>query len=590
MLRILFSLLLLFGIYGTCCGTKHDNVEGSLFTEVESFLDKSSNDSLRSIAESIIYNSSGDDRLALAKALFNSGEKNGDYLRMMYGSSILGANYLIDELNEDSCIFYLNTCLTYKEKIDSIKIKGHRWVAAYACNTLGLFYINRLTDYHKASEYFFQALKLLGEEEYPDLYTIVLANLVVVHYFINDPSGLEYAEMCYDYMLQHKNPFTEFIAEYSMAQMQYISGNYQPAVRSIERAISLMDHPSIASIKYNVATYTLYAKILFAMNMDGKAKDIALQAISLSKDEILPETIDTYLMLGDYHLSRKEFARAIGLYEEAADLCKKGNIKVNLDLVLCKAAEAAELSNQPEKALEYYKEYHSVSRNIFNISKEYALAELKIKYRIEQYENQLKEKQLETMVVDRKRQFWLFLFIATLLTGTGLWIYFMKKKMYDKQMVRQYRETICLNKQLRSMEEMTETNNRHNSSLTKMKCEELYNQLDRLMKEEHIYRDSDITIDKLASMLHTNRTYLSQVINDKTGMNFCRYINRNRMSEAIDRMSDPNENCLLKSLAMDIGFKSSAAFSKAFTEETGVSPSIYRRTALKLDKKDTKQV
>lgn len=587
MRHICLNLFVMLIVLGTCSGTAISQEAGkdSIFQKVYSFINKSENDSLRSISESIIYYESGDARISLARKLYESGKRNGDYLRMMYGSSILGANYLLHDLNADSCLFYLNTCLTYKDKLDSAKIEGHRWVAAYAYNTLGLFYINLFADYPKASGYLFEALKLLDEEEYPDLYTIVLANLVFVHYLINDPSGMEYARMCYEYMEEHRNPFTEFLAEFSSAQMQYVCGDFQSAKKSVSRALQLIKHPSIACVKYDVATYSIYARILFALGQNKEAEETALQAIEWSKEDPMPETIETYLVLGDYYKSQKEYTKTIALYEEAADICRNGNVKINLEQVLFKAAEAAELSGDPLKALEYYKQYLSVSKEIFNIAKEYAMEELKAQFKIEQYENQIKEKKLEAASAERQQQMWFFLFVLSLLAGTGIWIFFKKKNTYYKQMVRQYRETMSLNRQLRSIGDNSEEAVRYNSSLTKTKSEELYQQLENLMTEKHIYRDSDISVDKLAAMLHTNRTYLSQVINDKTGMNFSRYIIRNRMSEAIDRLSDPNENVLMKSLAIDLGFKSATAFSKAFAEETGVSPSAYRRTALELDKK-----
>lgn len=585
--RFLFlPLLLLVGIQAVCSGTDRNAGEkDSIFARVESFLAGSDDDSLRTVSEAIIYHPSGDDRIALAGRLYESGKRGGDYLRMIYGSSILGANYLLYRLNEDSCLFYLNACLTYKDKIDSARMEGHRWVVAYAYNTLGLFYINLFTDYTKASGYFFQALNLLEQEEYPDLYAIVLANLVLVHYFTDDSTGMEYAELCYDYMSDHRTPFTEYLAEYSMAQMYYVCGDYGSARKSVERAAELMVHPSISSVKYNVATYTLYARVLFAQGKDAKAEKIALQAISWSKDDPMTETIDAYLILGDYYRSVMEYSKAVSLYEEAVALCEKSNVKINLDQVFRRASEASELSGQTGKALQYYKLYHEASESIYDIAKKYALEELKVKYRIEQYENQIKERQLETMAAERQRQMWFFLFLVSFLTGAGLWLYLRNKNAYYKRMVRQYRETVSLNRQIRSMEDQSESVNRYNSSLSKTKSEELYRQLEELMSAEHVYRDSDLTVDKLAAMLHTNRTYLSQVINEKTGMNYSRYVNRARMSEAIDRLTDPHENCLMKSLALDIGFKSATAFSKAFAEETGVSPSVYRRTALEMDKK-----
>lgn len=45
----------------------------------------------------------------------------------------------------------------------------------------------------------------------------------------------------------------------------------------------------------------------------------------------------------------------------------------------------------------------------------------------------------------------------------------------------------------------------------------------------------------MADLLGTNRTYLSQVINEQTQQNFTQYINNYRINEAIRLLSDPKQ-------------------------------------------------
>lgn len=88
--------------------------------------------------------------------------------------------------------------------------------------------------------------------------------------------------------------------------------------------------------------------------------------------------------------------------------------------------------------------------------------------------------------------------------------------------------------------------------------------------------DRELTIDKLAARLSTNRSYLSRVINEYAGTNFNQYLNKYRIEEAIRSITESNGECLLKTLAFDLGFKSTSSFNKAFSKETGIPPSAFR--------------
>ena len=57
-----------------------------------------------------------------------------------------------------------------------------------------------------------------------------------------------------------------------------------------------------------------------------------------------------------------------------------------------------------------------------------------------------------------------------------------------------------------------------------------------------IYRQNDLTIERLAELLGTNRTYLSQAINRGAGKTFSGYLNGYRIDEAMRRLSDVDDD------------------------------------------------
>lgn len=100
--------------------------------------------------------------------------------------------------------------------------------------------------------------------------------------------------------------------------------------------------------------------------------------------------------------------------------------------------------------------------------------------------------------------------------------------------------------------------------------------IEQLMRDNHIYRESGLTVEKAASMINTNRTYLSAAIKQNTGLSFIYYINSYRIKEAIDILSDPDNDTPMKAIIVDVGFKSPTTFYKLFSEATGKTPQTWR--------------
>lgn len=121
-----------------------------------------------------------------------------------------------------------------------------------------------------------------------------------------------------------------------------------------------------------------------------------------------------------------------------------------------------------------------------------------------------------------------------------------------------------------------------NSPLTDEKKHVLFQNLEHCMTDQGIYRDKLLTKEKVADLLGTNRTYLSQVINEQTGQTFTLYVNRYRLDEAIRLLGDPQADITLKGIASDVGFSSMTTFYKVFQTNVGMSPKEYREKALHL--------
>jgi AraC-like DNA-binding protein len=103
----------------------------------------------------------------------------------------------------------------------------------------------------------------------------------------------------------------------------------------------------------------------------------------------------------------------------------------------------------------------------------------------------------------------------------------------------------------------------------------------RLMAQERIYRQENVTIGTLAVRLSIPEYRLRRLINQRLGYrNFNSFLNNHRIAEARVALADPAQAQVpVITIAMDAGFQSLGPFNRAFKETTGVTPTEYRRKA-----------
>lgn len=107
---------------------------------------------------------------------------------------------------------------------------------------------------------------------------------------------------------------------------------------------------------------------------------------------------------------------------------------------------------------------------------------------------------------------------------------------------------------------------------------ELKDRLHVLLETDKIYTRQDLRITDVALELHTNRTYVSRVINQVYGMSFSELINSFRFSEAKYLLLAPEYSLLgIGEIAMRAGFPSESSFYRVFKQETGMSPGDWRK-------------
>ena len=116
------------------------------------------------------------------------------------------------------------------------------------------------------------------------------------------------------------------------------------------------------------------------------------------------------------------------------------------------------------------------------------------------------------------------------------------------------------------------------STLLPETVDQVLPKLTRLMEEEKVFLEPDLSLQKLSQRLHVHYNHLSRIINEQMGKSFNDYINSYRIEEARKKLADPVESQkTILEIAYDTGFYSKSVFNTAFKKFTGLTPSQYKK-------------
>ncbi len=99
--------------------------------------------------------------------------------------------------------------------------------------------------------------------------------------------------------------------------------------------------------------------------------------------------------------------------------------------------------------------------------------------------------------------------------------------------------------------------------------------LAELMREEKLYRDSDISLPSVAERMALSPHQLSQLLNERMNTGFWDFINRYRVDEARELLRG-NRGVSIISVCYRVGFNTKSSFNAAFKKMTGATPREYK--------------
>jgi AraC-like DNA-binding protein len=125
---------------------------------------------------------------------------------------------------------------------------------------------------------------------------------------------------------------------------------------------------------------------------------------------------------------------------------------------------------------------------------------------------------------------------------------------------------------IRLVNETTATTTKQNLE----QLREIADKLDFLLTNKKMYTNPELSIQDLADMIGTNRSYVSSSINIFYNQNFCSYINQYRLNELKDTIQEDTTVFTQKELAFRCGFGSIDTMKRAVKQKTGLSMKDWR--------------
>nr|WP_315034350.1 helix-turn-helix domain-containing protein [uncultured Chryseobacterium sp.] len=111
------------------------------------------------------------------------------------------------------------------------------------------------------------------------------------------------------------------------------------------------------------------------------------------------------------------------------------------------------------------------------------------------------------------------------------------------------------------------------------KSQELSKKLLNFMETDQPYLDEELSLQKLSLLLDVSTHQLSQVINQNINTNFYQFVNSYRIEEVKKKLKNPKfEKYSILGIAFESGFNSKSTFNKIFKEQTGLTPSEYKKS------------
>jgi AraC-like DNA-binding protein/Tfp pilus assembly protein PilF len=292
-------------------------------------------------------------------------------------------------------------------------------------------------------------------------------------------------------------------------------------------------------------------------------------------------TMATYSTLGQLFLELNRLDSAIYYLNLSKEIAIKHDYKIFLMKNYLTLSEIAESKGQTATAFKYFKNYSDLRNLMFGHEKIMEISQIRELHEAAKTNRQLEKLAHEKQLKNQRLRFYEIVLILITLIALALIYALFQKRILKKA----YLKLVETNTEIAEIQENSPeilSKKYQKSALSNSQQTELLSKINTLMQDSAVICDPEFSLDKLAELLQTNRTYVSQAINETLNKNFRVLVNEYRIREAQRLFAEPDvSKFTIESVARNTGFKSRTPFISAFKEVTGVTPSFYLQSIQK---------
>lgn len=427
---------------------------------------------------------------ALEEEDFNTASYAGAYISQAFSMMF----------RPDSMYFYIDLIKDRSGRIES------GFPAMVISNTVGVYNLIYSMNYSEALYYFYDALDNCDDGRNR---AMIMWNIVNTCYLREDTTGIEYAREIHDYGKATEDDYITYIGALACAYMFYQAGTLNSALVYAEETTTLDAYNG--NINNSDA---LHGNILAALGKDREAEAYFQRAIIHSYPDY-STLIESYLSYGQFLAGKGKYDKAINYYRKGLEITEEHSMYFWGHKLYNSMAEAYSAIGRDDIAVNYMRTYSEITDSIFNIEKERAFENLRRGYERQKQELEIRKRDITILTQQKKVQMSLFSAATLAIIATALLVLMKRKSDMYKRLVRNYDSFIMSRNKPEAREES------QNSERLRL----IYEAMETKMREERIFRNSELNIENAAEAIETNRSYLSKAINTFAGTTFNNYVN-----------------------------------------------------------------
>ena len=484
---------------------------------------------------------------------YRRARRTGDDALLLETSYNMG-NANIDQ--PDSMFHYFDNILPLAKQCSDKKYL----LAIY--NAYGIYAINTALNYTESTYWFNKALQITYETGDRRRSCTLLCNMTWNSYFRNDSTGIENARRALSLANEIKDDYLIRFAKLSVSRMEYVCGNYEESLKYAQDALEATPDSPYPLV--------MMAKNLMALDKGEQAMYYLNQIIDNDHGQFKTLTmVEAYCLNAEYLCLQGLYEESLASWDKAAALSEELKDMNFIMTIYAGKADVYGKMGMPQMKTEWEGRCKAVSDTVFNIENERAYGLLMLRYA--NSVNEINVQKMNREIEKRNRRIWaLVVILIAILAFSFIFVHERNKRykaLADKY-YQDYQDELMKVKMSKTAQAASAESDRN---------AKLYEAMTRLMEDQQVWRDSDLSRDSLAVMLGTNTSYLTAMMSSCVGKTFNDYVNGFRIDEAIRLLSREGDETPAKEIAEQSGFNNLSTFYRVFQKTTGFPPSFYRK-------------